>query len=138
MSEEREGAATEPPPARPDLAPVNSMWDTSLAKPRGGPLGRLVHRWLAPLFTSQAAFNSRQVQLDNALAEQLVAHEKRMGEIDERHRLLQEDLVSHVQDLVTRIDLVLSRSEKDRVSLELALRDLRRELSSLQERLPRG
>ncbi|MEO8499636.1 MAG: hypothetical protein ABI565_01880 [Vicinamibacteria bacterium] len=151
MSDEREGA--DPSPRRPDLGPVNASWDTSAANPRGGALGRFVRRWLSPLFESQAAFNARQVQLDNALMayideridlthrrydNALEGHERRMAEIDERHRLLQEDLVAHVQDLLKRIDLVLAESEKSRLSVEFALRDVRTRLTRIEERLPRG
>lgn len=144
--------AEEPPPARPDLGPVNTLWDTSLANSGGGPLGRFARRWLAPLFESQAAFNSRQVQLDNALITYLDEridqtrrhydlalnlHERRLADIDERHLVLQEELVAHVQDLVKRIDVVLAESEKGRVSLEFALRDVRHRLTRIEERLPR-
>jgi hypothetical protein len=146
-------AAAEPPPRRPDLVPVNSSWDTSSAGVGLGALGRLVWRALAPLFESQAAFNSRQVQLDNALFEYLDArldathrhydgvlgiHGRHMADIDERHLILQEELVAHVHDLVKRIDLVLAESEKSRLSLEFALRDVRNRLARLEERLPRG
>ena len=44
-----------------------------------------------------------------------------MGEIDERHLILQEELVAHVHDLVKRIDLVLAESERGRLGLEFAL-----------------
>ena len=39
----------------------------------------------------------------------LGVHGRHMGEIDERHLILQEELVAHVHDLVQRIDLVLGR-----------------------------
>jgi hypothetical protein len=61
-----------------------------------------------------------------------------MADIDERHLILQEELVAHVHDLVKRIDLVLGESEKGRLSLEFALRDVRHRLAQLEERLPRG
>jgi hypothetical protein len=60
-----------------------------------------------------------------------------MGEIDERHLILQEELVAHVHDLVKRIDLVLSTAERGRLSLEFALRDVRTRLARLEERLRR-
>ena len=145
--------APEPSPARPDLGPVNTSWNTSMAKARGGALGRFVRRLLAPLFDSQNAFNSSQVQLDNALLSYLDerldvtrrhydralgAHERHLADIDERHLILQEELVVHVHDLVERIDLVLAEAEKGRLSLEFALRDVRSRLARLEERLPRG
>ncbi len=143
----------EPPPERPDLVPVNTSWDTAKASTGLGALGRFVRRLLAPLFESQAAFNSRQVQLDNALFEYLDArlgathrhydgvlgiHGRHTADIDERHLILQEELVAHVHDLVKRVDLVLAESEKGRLSLEFALRDVRNRLARLEERLPRG
>ena len=39
---------------------------------------------------------------------------RHMAEIDERHLILQEELVAHVHDLVKRIDLVLAEAEKGR------------------------
>ena len=63
---------------------------------------------------------------------------RHMAEIDERHLILQEELVAHVHDLVKRIDLVLGEGEKGRLSLESALRDLRTRLQQLEERLARG
>ena len=47
-------------------------------------------------------------------------HGRHMGEIDERHLILQEELVAHVHDLVKRIDLVLAESERGRLGLEFA------------------
>ena len=41
-------------------------------------------------------------------------HGRHMGEIDERHLILQEELVAHVHDLVKRIDLVLAEAERGR------------------------
>lgn len=140
-------------PAQPDLAPVNRTWDTRAARSAGGALGRLVRRCLAPFVEAQTSFNSHQVQLDNALFEYLDArlaathrhydgvlgiHGRHMADIDERHLILQEELVAHVHDLVKRIDLVLGDAEKGRLSLEFALRDVRTRLVRLEERLPRG
>jgi hypothetical protein len=154
-----EAVAAEPPPApeappvRPDLGPVNRSWNSAAAPTAGGPLGRLVRRCLAPFLDAQTAFNSHQVQLDNALFEYLDArlaathrhydavlgiHGRHMADVDERHLILQEELVAHVHDLVKRIDLVLGESEKGRLSLEFALRDVRNRLARLEERLPRG
>ena len=39
-------------------------------------------------------------------------HGRHMDEIDERHLILQEELVAHVHDLVKRIDLVLAEAER--------------------------
>jgi hypothetical protein len=132
---------------------VNRSWNSAAAPTAGGPLGRLVRRCLAPFLDAQTAFNSHQVQLDNALFEYLDArlaathrhydavlgiHGRHMADVDERHLILQEELVAHVHDLVKRIDLVLGESEKGRLSLEFALRDVRNRLARLEERLPRG
>jgi hypothetical protein len=147
-----ESPAAEAPPARPDAAEVNASWETAKA-PAGGLLGRLLRRALAPFADAQTAWNARQVQLDNRLLEYLDArfdfthrhydrllgvHGKRLAEIDERHLILQEELVQHVHDLVKRIDLVLAEAEKGRHALEFALRDLRNRLERLEEQLTRG
>jgi hypothetical protein len=52
--------------------------------------------------------------------------------------ILQEELVSHVHDLVRRIDLVLGEGEKGRLAQEHALREIRARLLRLEERLGRG
>jgi hypothetical protein len=147
-----EAALRPEPPQRPDGGPVNALWE---ARPAGDPgfLARLMERLLEPRLLAQVAFNSRQVQLDNEILayidarfaethrhydEVLGIHGRHMGEIDERHLIVQEELVAHVHDLVKRIDLVLAESEKGRLSLEFALRDLRGRLALLEERLGRG
>jgi hypothetical protein len=140
-----EGPAA-PPPPRPDPGAVNASWDVRAASSRSGlkgRLARLVRRFLAPAVDAQVAFNARQVQLDNELLAYidarleathrhydavLGAYGRHMEDIDKRHLILQEELVAHVHDLVRRIDLVLSESERGRLSLELALRDLRARL----------
>lgn len=118
-----------------------------------GFLGSWLRRLLGPIFDAQTTFNSRQVQLDNELIayleERLAAthrhydavlgiHGRHMAEIDERHLIVQEELVAHVHDLVKRIDLVLAESEKGRLPLEFALRDLRARVREIEERLPRA
>lgn len=145
-------APAPPPPNAPDTGAVNASWSAQPARPLG-PLARLLERLLRPLWDAQVAFNSRQVQLDNeTLAyvearfaethrhydEVLGVHGRHMAEIDERHLILQEELVAHVHDLVKRIDLVLAEAEKGRLSLEFALRDVRARVAKLEERLSRG
>ena len=121
------------------------------AAPPGGLKGRLVRlvrRAMAPFVESQVAFNARQVQLDNDLLAYVDArleathrhydavlggYGRHLQDVDKRHVILQEELVKHVHDLVRRIDLVLSESERGRLSLEFALRDLR---GRLVESLP--
>jgi hypothetical protein len=144
-----------PPPPPPDAAAVNESWEVRPPQHPGGLRGflaRLAHRLLGPTLESQVAFNSRQVQLDNDILAYVEArleathrhydailglHGRHMGEIDERHLILQEELVAHVHDLVKRIDLVLSEGERGRLSLDFALRDLRARLLLIEERLAR-
>jgi hypothetical protein len=144
------------PPQRPDGGPVNALWEARPGPQTGGLRGWLTRgllRLLEPRLLAQVAFNSRQVQLDNEILAYIDArfaethghydavlgiHGRHMGEIDERHLILQEELVAHVHDLVKRIDLVLAESEKGRLSLEFALRDLRSRLARLEEQLGRG
>jgi hypothetical protein len=141
------------PPPRPDNADLNELWRVRGALEEGG-LRRMVARGLgrllARLIDRQEAFNSRQVQFDNALLDYIDArlqdthrhydailgiHGRHMGEIDERHLIMQEELVAHVHDLVKRIDLVLGESERGRLGLEFALRDVRARLLRLEEQL---
>jgi hypothetical protein len=140
------------PPPQPDGTAVNALWDVSKA-PAGGALGRFLRRMLGPLVTAQVAWNSRQVQLDNEILayvdsrfdtthrhydQVLGIHGRHIQDINERHLILQEELVAHVHDLVKRIDLVLGEAEKGRLGLEFALRDVRNRLERLEERLGRG
>lgn len=146
--------AVEPEPilARPDAAALNATWDTAKAE-AAGLLARVVRRLVAPFVEAQAAWNARQVQLDNQLLDHIDAridathrhydrvlgiHGRHLADVDERHLILQEELVAHVHDLVRRCDLVLAQSEQGRLSLEFALRDLRTQLARLEERLARG
>jgi hypothetical protein len=141
-----------PPPPRPDGAAVNALWS---ARPPGepGPLVRLLRRLLAPFLDAQVAFNSRQVQLDNEVLAYIDArfdathrhydrvlgiHGRHLADVDERHLILQEEVVAHVHDLVKRIDLVLGEAERGRISLEFALRDVQARLARLEERLRAG
>jgi hypothetical protein len=144
------------PPASvpaPDNAALNTLWRILDAPGRGvrGLRGRL--RGSAPALARQQEFNARQVQFDNELRAYVDArlaathrhydtilglYGRHMGEIDERHLILQEELVAHVHDLVKRIDLVLGQAERGRLGLESALKDLRARVAGLEERLRRG
>jgi hypothetical protein len=143
---------TEGPLTAPDATAVNASWDVAESAPRGL-VGRLARRLLAPLAQAQTAWNARQVRLDNEVLEYvdkrfdathrhydrvLGIHGSHMKDIDERHLILQEELVAHVHDLVRRIDLVLGEGEKGRLSLEFALREVRNRLARLEEQLGRG
>jgi hypothetical protein len=131
---------------------VNAAWDTGRA-PARGLLAAWLRRALEPFVDAQVGYNAKQVQLDNSILEYLDQrfdathrhydavlglHARRMEEIDERHLILQEELVRHVHDLVKRIDLVLAEDERGRAALESALKDLRRRLERIEEQLARG
>lgn len=136
----------------PDPAPLGHSASLHGRWP-GGVLGRLAQRLLAPLVEAQSAWNARQAEWNSRLLayvdarsdrthrhydEVLGVHGRHMADIDQRHLQLQEDLVSHVHDLVRRIDLVFSESERGRLALELELQDLRQRLLDLEKRLARG
>lgn len=145
--------SAEPPPPRPDNAELNVLWRVSAALEGGGwrrRLARGLMRLLVRVVGAQESFNARQVQFDNEVLAYVDArleathrhydrilgiHGRHMGEIDERHLIVQEELVAHVHDLVRRIDLVLAESERGRISLESTLRDVRGRLARLEERL---
>jgi hypothetical protein len=145
-----------PASARPDLASVNALWEAAPPPDPGGLRGwltRALHRLLGGRFEAQRRWNAAQVQLDNALLDYVDARfaathrhydgvlggvGRHLGEADERHLILQEELVAHVHDLVRRIDLVLNEGERGRVSAERALRDVRDRLQGLEDRLHRG
>jgi hypothetical protein len=146
---------TAPPPSPPDAAPVNAAWRAEAGSRRGlaGFFARVVEKLLAPRLEAQVAFNSRQVQLDNELLAYLQARVeathrhydavlggvgRHLAEIDERHLILQEELVAHVQDLVKRVDLALAEGERQRRVLELALQSLETRVSRLEETRKRG
>ena len=148
--------APEPPSTRPDATAVNAAWRVEGPPAPGGFRAffrRLVESALGPRLLAQRDFNARQVQLDNAILDYVEARfasthrhydavlggvGRHLGEVDERHMILQEELVAHVHDLVKRVDLVLAESERGRVSAEHALKDLRERLRLLEERLARG
>ena len=156
-----EGMPPDPPPTplatprRPDNAALNELWPLAPTLQGGGwrrALARGLGRLLSRLVGRQEQFNSRQVQFDNEILEYideriaathahydsvLGIHSRHMAEIDERHLIMQEELVAHVHDLVKRIDLVLAQGEKGRLSLEFALQELRLRLQQLEERLGR-
>jgi hypothetical protein len=138
---------------RPDNTALNAGWRVRDALGGGGWRRRVLRglgRVLARVLDAQESFNARQVQFDNALLDYIDArldashrhydevlglHGRHMGEIDERHLILQEELVTHVHDLVRRIDLVLAEAERGRLGLERDLRDVRDRARQLEERL---
>jgi hypothetical protein len=140
-------------PARPNEADVNRLWGGVRSTGTRGPLGylrRLLRRLLAPEFVALEEFNAAQVRLDNAVLDWVEArialtHEhydrllgdvgRYLSDVDERHLILQREIVTHVHDLVRRIDLVLTEAEKGRVAHEYALRELRARVQAIEERL---
>lgn len=141
-----------PPPALapPDLDALSAA--EPLLPPQPGLLQRLLRRLLAPALARQQALNARQLQFDHQVIAYLHSrleqthrhydgilglHSRHMAEIDERHLILQEELVAHVHDLVKRIDLVLSAAERGRLGSEFALKELRARLGRLEEQLSR-
>jgi hypothetical protein len=147
----RDPAAVE---SSPDRGALNEAWDVAIDGYEGGlfrsALRRLRRLFLGPLTERQVRMNSLQVKFDNEVVryiddrmdrmsrhydEVLGLHGKRMEEIDERHRILQEELVRHVHDLVERIDFVFESTEQNHLYLEGMLRELREELKKLAEKL---
>jgi hypothetical protein len=138
------------PPAPPDLGPVNESWTAGDQKPAKGISSLLDGGSSEKAREAQVKFNADQVQLDNALVSWTAAHfaaththydavvarmQKRMDDIDTRHRELERELVRHVHEMARRIDVVLGEGEKGRVAHEAALRSIRERLKALEERL---
>jgi hypothetical protein len=147
----------------PDRDALNALWNVSgpeteqragaLARwlrPLRSPLARLVRFALGPVVERQVRMNSAQVRFDNELVRYLDErfdrmsrhydrvlglHGRRMEEIDERHLILQQELIRHVHDLVARIELVFEAAEQNHLYLEGTLRETREELSRIAERL---
>jgi hypothetical protein len=147
----------------PPREELNELWDLTPAlaarspgllgkwfSPLRSPLQRLIRFALGAALERQIAMNSAQVRFDNELVrylderldrmsrhydEVLGLHGRRMGEIDERHLILQQELVRHVHDLVERIEFVFEAAEQNHLYLEGMLRENREELERLSERL---
>ncbi|MGH9391662.1 MAG: hypothetical protein ACRD1Z_18840, partial [Vicinamibacteria bacterium] len=153
---------TEGSPSSPDREDLNLGWNVSetgaevggpLARflaPLRSPLRRLVRFALGPVVERQVRMNGAQVRFDNELVRYvderfdrmsrhydrvLGLHGRRMEEIDERHLILQQELVRHVHDLVARIELTFEAAEQNHLYLEGMLRETREELSRIAERL---
>lgn len=136
------------PPAPPDLRTVNESFRTSADRPSGA--FRSLVDGSEKTRQAQERFNADQVRLDNALVAWTADHfaathkhydavigrmQRRMDEIDLRHRELERELIRHVHEMARRIDVVLGEGEKGRVSHEAALRSLRERLRALEEKL---
>ena len=121
-----------------------------LLAPVRGPLRQLVRFALGPVIERQVQMNSAQVRFDNEMVQYvderldrvsrhyddiLGQHGKRMEEIDERHLILQQELVRHVHDLVERIEFVFETAETNHLHVAAVLRETREELKALVEKL---
>jgi hypothetical protein len=150
-------------PSSPDREELNRIWDVfagatapparalaRLLAPLRFPLRRLVRFALGGVFERQVRMNSAQVRFDNELVRYvderfdrmsrhydrvLGLHGRRMEEIDERHLILQQELIRHVHDLVARIELVFEAAEQNHLYLEGTLRETREELLKIGERI---
>jgi len=137
------------PPPPPDLHAVNESWPAGGAE-GSGKIAALLDGSRERNREAQVKFNSDQVQLDNALVAWTAEHfaathrhydavlsamQKRMDDIDTRHRELEKELIRHVHEMARRIDVVLGEGEKGRVAHEAALRSLRDRLQKLEEKL---
>lgn len=150
-------------PSSPGREELNVLWNLSdsgaepppgsfarLLTPLRSPLQRLVRFALGPVVERQVRMNGAQVRFDNELVRYvderfdrmsrhydrvLGLHGRRMEEIDERHLILQQELIRHVHDLVARIELVFEAAEQNHLYLEGTLREAREELSRIAERL---
>jgi hypothetical protein len=152
-----------PLPTSPAREELNRLWDLSPAfheppasvvgkcfRPLRWPLRRLIRFALGPALERQIDMNAAQVRFDNEVIRYLDErldrmsrhydgvlglHGTRMGEIDERHLILQQELVRHVHDLVERIEFVFEAAEQNHLYLEAMLRENREDLRRLAERL---
>ncbi|MGH9324051.1 MAG: hypothetical protein ACRD3V_29710 [Vicinamibacteria bacterium] len=158
-----EAGDPESAPSSPAREELNVLWNISelapdrpegtLARwfsPLKAPLRRMVRFAMGPFVERQVRMNSAQVRFDNDLVRYvderfdrmsrhydrvLGLHGRRMEEIDERHLILQQELVRHVHDLVARIELVFESAEQNHLYLEGMLRETREDLMKLSERL---
>ncbi len=154
MSEQRDGSGTGALPEAPATNAVNETWPARPAPRRGWKrlLEALLERLLGPRLAAQREFNAAQVRLDNELLQYLDARlaathrhydrllsdqGRRLDDVDERHRQLERELVRHVHDLITRIDLVLAEANRDKLALAFALEEARARLVRLEAALRR-
>ena len=121
-----------------------------LFSPLRGPLRRVIRFALGPALERQVALNSAQVRFDNEIVAYLDAridrltahydqilgqHGRRMEEIDERHLVLQQELIRHVHDLVSRIEFVFESAETNHLYIDGLVRETREALGELDRKL---
>ena len=122
-------------------AALNELWPLLPALQGGGwrrAVARKLSRLLARVVHTQERFNARQVQFDNEILDYVDArldvthrhydsvlgiHSRHMAEIDERHLIVQEELVAHVHDLVKRIEDTKDLTKDDEQKLTDAMKD---------------
>ncbi len=152
-------------PTSPSTEQLNASWDISTAlgtlpsgrmarifSPLRRQLQRLVRFAFGPVVDRQVEVNSAQVRFNNELVQYidtrldrisahydqvLGLHGKRMEEIDERHLILQQELVRHVHELVKRIDFVFENAEQNHLYLEGMLKEAREELRDIAQKTRR-
>ena len=149
-------------PASPERDALNSGWDVlagtdapegalaRLLSPLRGPLRRVIRFALGPALERQVSLNSAQVRFDNEIVAYLDAridrlsahydpimgqHGRRMEEIDERHLVLQQELIRHVHDLVSRIEFVFESAETNHLYIDGLVRESREALGELDRKL---
>jgi hypothetical protein len=139
-------------PVPPDASAVNESWHPPSLQGRGllGLLRRAADVLVRPQLAARVRFDSDQVRFDNDLLTYVAEHfaathrhydrliadsSVRMDEIDERHLQLQKRFVTHLEDLVRRVDLVLEIAERSRLSGEADLRRVVSRLEALEGRL---
>ena len=149
-------------PTSPSTERLNASWDISTAfetlppgriarifSPLRRPLQSLVRFALGPIVERQVELNSAQVRFGNELVQYIDArldrisahydqmlglYGKRMEEIDERHLILQQELVRHVHELVKRIDFVFETAEQNHLYLEGMVKEAREELQDIAQK----
>ena len=143
----------------PDRQELNAIWNLRqhiTGKNHGflaaafSPIKTLFRIGHNSLIDQQTQVNSAQVQFNNEIVEYLDTrmdrvseqydrvlglHGKRMEEIDERHLILQQELIRHVHDLVERIEFVFESAESNHLYIEGVLREAKEEIGELKRKL---
>jgi hypothetical protein len=137
----------------PERDALNELWDLEKVRPTSffrRLLARGIRFALGPMLERQTEMNGAQVRFDNELVAYvdgrldglsqhydsvLGLHGKRMEEIDERHLILQQELIRHVHDLVQRIEFVFETAESNHLYVDGMSRETREELRELSRRL---
>ncbi len=143
----------------PDRQELNTIWNLQqhiTGKNHGFlatlflPIKTLLRIGHNALIDQQTQVNSAQVRFNNEIVEYLDTrldrvsehydqvlglHGKRMEEIDERHLILQQELIRHVHDLVERIEFVFESAESNHLYTEGVLREAKEEIGELKSKV---